>query len=266
MPGWLDPSATRVRLKEAQEEEARAAFAAEMAELQASHERAREMLAEVKYELAWRRLCREFGYVPNQQLDRKWDGQPRDRGRFSFGKMPTLLSNPAFLAPAVRVAIGAQKALERALALFSAMSARNNPDSTAALEINTRVHEPGTTPEDPWVSVKQLTKEQMNSVPSATKSKNSSTMRQPSTDHKIFRALLIAAPPFTRRSSGRSMDPEKSQRTPTSALRPHCWTRSWKGMVRRTRSASMSLRTPGRRRPSAFTMGRQVRGRLPSLR
>ena len=127
MPGWLDPSATRVRLKEAQEEEARAAFAAEMAELQASHERAREMLAEVKYELAWRRLCREFGYVPNQQLDRKWDGQPRDRGRFSFGKMPTLLSNPAFLAPAVRVAIGAQKALERALALFSAMSARNNP-------------------------------------------------------------------------------------------------------------------------------------------
>ena len=70
------------------------------------------------------------------------------------------------------------------------MSARNNPDSTAALEINTRVHEPGTTPEDPWVSVKQLTKEQMNSVPSATKSKNSSTMRQPSTDHKIFRALL----------------------------------------------------------------------------
>ena len=76
MPGWLDPSATRVRLKEAQEEEARAAFAAEMAELQASHERAREMLAEVKYELAWRRLCREFGYVPNEQLDRKWDGQP----------------------------------------------------------------------------------------------------------------------------------------------------------------------------------------------
>jgi hypothetical protein len=52
MPGWLDPSATRVRLQEAQEEEAAAAFAAEMAELRASHERAREMLAEVKYELA----------------------------------------------------------------------------------------------------------------------------------------------------------------------------------------------------------------------
>ena len=66
MPGWLDPSATRVRLKEAQEEEAAAAFAIELAELRASHERAREMLAEVKYELAWRRLCRKYGYNPNQ--------------------------------------------------------------------------------------------------------------------------------------------------------------------------------------------------------
>jgi hypothetical protein len=94
MPGWLDPSATRVRLKEAQEEEARAqeeeakgALAAEIAELQASHERVREMLAEVKYELAWRKLCREFGYTLNQQRDRKYDGQPRtEGGMYDFGK------------------------------------------------------------------------------------------------------------------------------------------------------------------------------------
>ena len=111
MPGWLDPSATRVRLKEAQEEEARAAFAAEMAELQASHERAREMLAEVKYELAWRRLCREFGYVPNQQLDRKWDGQPRDRGRFSFGKVPTSCRIPPFSHQRFALRLGHRKPL-----------------------------------------------------------------------------------------------------------------------------------------------------------
>src|ERR1051325_8730679 len=60
MPGWLDPSATRVRWKEAQEEEARAAFEAELSELRASHERAKEELAEINYELAWRRILRKF--------------------------------------------------------------------------------------------------------------------------------------------------------------------------------------------------------------
>jgi hypothetical protein len=66
MPGWLDPSATRVRLKEAQEEEARAAFAAEVKALQAQQDRLCEMLAELKYELAWRRMCRKYGYNPDQ--------------------------------------------------------------------------------------------------------------------------------------------------------------------------------------------------------
>src|SRR6476661_2703546 len=82
MPGWLDPSATRVRLKEAQEEEARAVFAVEEAERRASHERARQMLAEVKYALAWRKLCFKFGYTPHQQEELKYEGQARtDDGR-----------------------------------------------------------------------------------------------------------------------------------------------------------------------------------------
>src|SRR3954469_19531329 len=65
MPGWLDPSATRVRLKEAQEE-ARAAFGAQVADLRASHERLKAELAEISYELAWRKLCRKYGYNPDQ--------------------------------------------------------------------------------------------------------------------------------------------------------------------------------------------------------
>jgi hypothetical protein len=64
MPGWLDPSATRVRLREAQEEEARAAFAAEVKALQAQQDRLCEMLAEIKYELAWRKFVRK--YSPDQ--------------------------------------------------------------------------------------------------------------------------------------------------------------------------------------------------------
>jgi hypothetical protein len=69
MPGWLDPSATRVRLKEAQEEEARAAFAAEVKALQAQQDRLCEMLAEVKYQFAWRQMCRKYGYNPAQSRD-----------------------------------------------------------------------------------------------------------------------------------------------------------------------------------------------------
>jgi Bacterial CdiA-CT RNAse A domain len=76
MPGWLDPSATRVRLKEAQEE-ARAAFEAQVAELRASHERLKAELAEISYELAWRKLCRKYGYNPDQPRD--------DHGRWTSG-------------------------------------------------------------------------------------------------------------------------------------------------------------------------------------
>lgn len=89
MPGWADPSAIRVRFKEAQEEEARAQDAAAREELNRALLQMRRELAELKYELAWRRLCRKYGYTPNEKLDRKWDGQPRDDlGRFDFGKKP----------------------------------------------------------------------------------------------------------------------------------------------------------------------------------
>ena len=63
-----------MRLKEAQEEEARAALDAELADLRASHERARQLLAEIKYELAWRRLCRKYGYNPISRATNWGDG------------------------------------------------------------------------------------------------------------------------------------------------------------------------------------------------
>jgi len=83
-PGWLDPSATRVRLKEAQEEEARARaaaeqeaadaiFAAKRRALQASQDELWRMLAEVKYELAWRRLVRKYSPKPAARRARPMD-------------------------------------------------------------------------------------------------------------------------------------------------------------------------------------------------
>ena len=92
MPGWLDPSATRVRLKEAQEEEARAVFEAELAELRASHERAKELLAEIKYELAWRKLCHKYGYNPSQP--RVPGGNP-DGGQWTRGGDGNAIRNPS---------------------------------------------------------------------------------------------------------------------------------------------------------------------------
>lgn len=114
MPGWLDPSATRVRLKEAQEEEARAAFAAELKAVEAEHLALRRELDELKRELmarraawereaeaarircdiAWERFVETYKRYAAQQkadVDRKWDGQPHtELGRFDFGKKPKL--------------------------------------------------------------------------------------------------------------------------------------------------------------------------------
>jgi hypothetical protein len=71
MPGWLDPWATRVRMKEAAEDEARARAAAEQSAferdveaLRTADARVRIMLADVKFELALRALGRK--YSPNQ--------------------------------------------------------------------------------------------------------------------------------------------------------------------------------------------------------
>jgi hypothetical protein len=69
MPGWLDPSMTRVRLKEAQEEEARAAFEAEVKAAQAEQDRLCAMFAEIEYEFAWRKFCRKYGFDPDQPRD-----------------------------------------------------------------------------------------------------------------------------------------------------------------------------------------------------
>jgi hypothetical protein len=66
-PGWLDPSATRVQLKEAQEEQVQAREAAEqealeheIAELRDANARVRIMLADVKFELALRALGQKY--------------------------------------------------------------------------------------------------------------------------------------------------------------------------------------------------------------
>src|SRR4051794_14024175 len=73
MPGWLDPSATRVRLKEAQEEEARAQAAAAQEEFEG------ELL-----ELRWlvKRLRTDFLLL---RLRQKYSqNQPRDElGRWT---------------------------------------------------------------------------------------------------------------------------------------------------------------------------------------
>ena len=82
-PGYLHPWAAVARAEEAKaaaEEDAKAAFAIKVKMLQASQDRLWAMLAEVKYELAWRRLVRK--YSPDQP--RMPAGNP-DGGQWTSG-------------------------------------------------------------------------------------------------------------------------------------------------------------------------------------
>jgi hypothetical protein len=169
VPGWLDPSATRVRLQEAQDEEARAVFEAEVAQLRASHERVKQELAEVKYELAWRRMCRKYGYTPTKQLELKYPGQDRtENGRFTFGKMPKPESQPILARlPAPRplrapVVAPPPKGLETQLLFYNALSDGSTSERRAVLEFNARGFEPGAIAEKPAVHLGVLTRDQVS--------------------------------------------------------------------------------------------------------
>ncbi|MGB9364688.1 MAG: hypothetical protein WCE79_01610 [Xanthobacteraceae bacterium] len=80
MPGWLDPSATRVRLKEAQEEEARAQEAAAQEEFEREVLALRHDFAKLKLEYELRRFQQK--YSPNQP--RVPAGNP-DGGQWTSG-------------------------------------------------------------------------------------------------------------------------------------------------------------------------------------
>jgi hypothetical protein len=71
--------ATR-RLEQRQAEEEQAAIDAEWKSLYAEHLELRRQFAELKFELAWRRLCRKYGYNPNQP--RRPRGDPEGPGRW----------------------------------------------------------------------------------------------------------------------------------------------------------------------------------------
>jgi hypothetical protein len=111
MPGWLDPSATRVRLKEAQEEEAREdaerrealarsierarrdldELKREIAEKRAAWERADEA-ARIKCDVAWERFISTFKRYAEQQKAGFKPDQPRvpvgnpDGGQWTSGE------------------------------------------------------------------------------------------------------------------------------------------------------------------------------------
>jgi len=79
-PGWLDPSATHVRAEEAAANEARARAAAEQEAFYAEHLELRRQLADIKFELALRRIFHK--YSPDQP--RVPAGNP-DGGQWTSG-------------------------------------------------------------------------------------------------------------------------------------------------------------------------------------
>jgi hypothetical protein len=164
MPGWLDPSATRVRLKEAQEEEARAQEAAAQEEFERGLLKIRRELAEVKYELAWRQFCHKYGYVPKDQRSLKYDGQPRtEAGRFDFGKMPKpiLARAPLPLPLRAPVVLRPPTGVENALREYAAASKWNSSERRAVLGFNARAFEPGADTKDPAAHARILTRDEV---------------------------------------------------------------------------------------------------------
>jgi len=68
------------RIEQRQAAEAETALAAEQSALRESLARLRWAVAEIKYELAWRRLCRKYGYNPGQP--RRPKGDPEGPGEW----------------------------------------------------------------------------------------------------------------------------------------------------------------------------------------
>ena len=118
MPGYLHPSARIAAFEKAQQDAAEQE-AVKPEELQRGIDQVRRELDEVKRELAakraaweradeaariksdtaWERFVQTYKRYTEQQkagAECKWDGQPRDHGRYGFGKKPkTLVSQLA---------------------------------------------------------------------------------------------------------------------------------------------------------------------------
>jgi hypothetical protein len=165
---WLNPDVNRLPtpaiVKTRSHDWQRAALGGGDADRRTIYEDLRFLSWQVKdlrAHLALRRLS--FKYNPDV------DDQPRDdHGRWTdkgpsgdSSKDPGLVTRPAFLMPIIRTAT---QSFERALVAFGVMSAGNSPDATAVLKINARVFKPGATPEDPWVAVDVLTKEEADAL------------------------------------------------------------------------------------------------------
>jgi hypothetical protein len=85
------------RLEQRRAEEEQAALDAEWQAFYAEHLELRRQLADIKFDLAWRRLCRKYGYNPNQPRDDhgRWaeiggGGNPLAKVRLAGSDKPTL--------------------------------------------------------------------------------------------------------------------------------------------------------------------------------
>lgn len=119
---------------------------------------------------AWRDWWEFKRSIEALQLETKWDGQPRDRGRYGFGKQPRLVSQPALLrtlpvrplrAPVVPQA---PKGVETALREYAAASNWNSSERRAVLRFNARAFEPGARADDVAPLVGVLTRDNVADV------------------------------------------------------------------------------------------------------
>jgi hypothetical protein len=162
---WMRGDAHRFAppsMPETKSQQIDAAFADELDAIRADHERVRQMLAEVKSELAWRQFVRKYSPdQPRVPAGNSAGGQWTHGGPGSEGQGPRLISKPAYLGPAAHGArIAVQKGLEAALALYAWMSSRNTADSTAAIRFRAEYFLPGEDKSKPAFHLGGLTREE----------------------------------------------------------------------------------------------------------
>jgi hypothetical protein len=155
-------------------------FAEELDAIRAEHARVRQMLAEVKYDLAWRRIIRK--YSPDQP--RVPAGNP-DGGRWTDGggsgatKQPAAMTTqparllrpfrpgptlPSIPIPALPDIAASPMSPAVALATYNQLSNRNTDDSRAVLTFNAHAFEPNADPNKPAIGIDRLTRDQVDQV------------------------------------------------------------------------------------------------------
>jgi hypothetical protein len=173
---WFAP----LSVPETKSQHADADFAQELDAIRADHARVRQMLADVKSELAWRRFVRKYrDDQPRVPAGNPDGGQWTDGGGTGAARQPTgmtieparLRTNPRNPTTLPRAPIPILPGITApafqpaaALSLYNRLSSQNTDDATAILRFNSRLFEPDPSGDKSKLEVSRLTRDETDQL------------------------------------------------------------------------------------------------------